>query len=211
MSALAPAMAEMSRVPADLGRFRWAVDRSTASWSNSLYELYGYAAGEAEPSTRLAFAHKHPDDLHGCVDALHAGLLADRLVVHEHRLLDVRGRVRPVVMIARGCRDQRGRVQSVHGFLLALDAPATPAPDDVAEAAAVALTGALRRTFGVGDAAARVLLAARHVPGSSGRGAATTDGSTGRRSQLSGGDLDGGLRRSMADAMFPLEHLQGAV
>jgi hypothetical protein len=197
MSALFAPSTPRGPVPWDHGRFTWEIARGHAVWSDSVYQLHGYEAGEILPSVALAFSHKHPDDLHGCVDALHAGMLMDRLVVHEHRLLDLQGEERRVVMIARGRRDADGRVQTLHGFLLRVGCPELPPLDGAPGRSAAALVGAIRTTFGVSEAAARVLLSSRRSTGS----APTTP-----RTVV---DPGGQLRRSMADAMFPLEHLLG--
>ena len=105
-------------LPLDHGRFRWDVENGTTEWSESVYRLHGHRLGRMVPSAAVALGHKHPDDLHGCIDALHAGMLANRLVVHEHRLVDTAGRVRQALMVARPVCDRAGVVKQLCGFLL---------------------------------------------------------------------------------------------
>jgi hypothetical protein len=201
MTALAPPPIVIDTRPRDHGRFRWEIDRGTAVWSDSVYRLYGYEPGEVVPSPALSLGHKHPDDLHGCVDALHAGMLADRLIVHEHRVVDVRGAVSPVVMVARGSKDVRGHVRTLHGFLL----PLGPLPDRAAQPppapGSLALVRAVRTAFGVSEGAAAALLDFRRP-----LSARRTTPAPGRRPRIEAGSQ---LGRTLADSMFPLDHLVG--
>lgn len=185
-------------VPSDHGRFRWDVRQGTTCWSESVYRLHGYSPHEVVPSAALALGHKHPEDLLACTDALHAAMLADRLVVHEHRLVDAAGDVRQVLMIARPVLDGRGAVQQVCGFLLAVEGGQGelgphPAPG----------VDALERvpaTFDVSPAAARVLHAAQ-------RPIAAWRTPTPWRWSAATAGTDADRRRDLEDVMFPLEHL----
>ena len=165
MTALASVVAPTRLVPPDLGRCCWNLAaRRSVVWSGLVYRLHGYQPGSVTPSVALDLQHKHPDDLHGCVDALHAGMVTGRLVVHEHRLVDADGKMRPVVMVARSVNDGPGRVRQLHGFLLPTDTADTA---DTAGTAprrgrgAAPLIPVLRNAFPVGKPAAHLLLAAR--------------------------------------------------
>jgi hypothetical protein len=190
-----PPAALVHSLPLDGGRFSWDVARGEASWSDSVYRLHGYQPGEVSPSTALTFRHKHPDDLYECVDALHAGMLANLLIVHEHRVVDVTGQVRPVVMVARERRSEDGAVRTVHGMLL----PADGAPGAAGDPA----IATVRAAFGVSEAAARVLVAAgRPLPAW-----------RWPREQGPEGQHQGAARSSMprvlGTELFPMEHLDG--
>ena len=204
MTALAPTTTPRGPLPGDHGRFRWEIERGQAVWSDSVYRLYGYRPGQVVPSSALGLGHKHPDDLPDFVDAVHAGMLADRLIVHEHRVVDVRGAVRRVVMVGRGARDEQGRVQTLYGFVLALRPSDRQEPESTAARASAALVQAVMTAFRVSRAAAEVLadsrrpLTARAVtpaPAANRCPAAIEPGSQ--------------LGRTMADSMFPLYHLAG--
>jgi hypothetical protein len=201
MTALASPPNGTGTQPRDHGRFRWEIHRGTAVWSDSVYRRYGYEPGAVIPSPALGLGHKHPDDLHGCVDALHAGMLANRLIVHEHRVVDVRGAVSPVVMVARGSRDDQGCVRALYGFLLPLSAVPDTTDAPAPERGSVALVRAVRTAFDVDEEAAAVLLEFRR-PLSARRPAATPI----RRPTIERG---GQLGRILADSMFPLDHLIG--
>jgi len=182
----------------DYGRFAWNIARGTAVWSDSVYRLHGYEPGQVAATSALAFQHKHPDDLYACVDALHAGMVEDRLIVHEHRLVDARGEIRPVVLIGRPVRDGRGRVRHLRGFLLPADVQ-TGTGGSTPLLGAGSLTPVLMTAFGVSRPAARAVLRARR-PLTARR---TTQHDLGRGGSRASSDLRGTLE----DSMFPLDHL----
>jgi hypothetical protein len=184
----------------DLGWFGWNIARGTVLWSDSVHRLHGYESGQVIPSSTLTFHHKHREDLYGCVDALHAGMVQNRLVVHEHRLVDVTGQTRTVVMICRPVNDSQGRTRNLRGFLL---------PTDVQHAggagsarAAEPLLPALMAAFDLSEAAARVLCSARR-PLTARRNRQQRDFAV--RWAATGQSHD--PRRTLEDCLFPLEHL----
>jgi hypothetical protein len=187
-------------LPDDHGWFGWNIARGTAVWSSSVHRLHGYRTSQVIPSSTLTFHHKHPDDLYGCVDALHAGMLESRLVVHEHRLVDAYGLVREVVMVCRAVRDDQGRTRNLRGFLLPTDAEARP--DAGGRSGQASLVPVLSSAFDVSERAARVLLLARR-PMTARRSREQRDFAS--RHAASGPALD--LRDTLADSLFPLEHL----
>jgi hypothetical protein len=200
VTALASAATPPFFLPADSGRFSWNIARGIAVWSDSVYRLHGYRPAQVVPSATLAFAHKHADDLHGCVDAVHAGMLANRLIVHEHRILNTGGEVRPVVMIARPVTAGQGRDRQLCGFLLPTNASPNPADDPTRLRGSAPLIPVLMRAFGVSKPTAHVLLAARR-PLAAWR---TPDQEASAHTYTDPGD---NLRRTLEDSMFPLQHL----
>jgi hypothetical protein len=202
MTALATDATATHHLPADLGRFCWDLGRGDATWSDSVYRLHGYQPGQAVPSTALSFRHKLPEDLYGCMDALHAGLLADRLIVHEHRLVDNHGLVRPVVLIARPCGTGHSNAHSLCGFLLPTDFGQSM--DGAAlDGTAAGVIPVLMSTFQVSEPAARVMSAVRlaftlrRTPHH--RALARSQAAT---------DACWDLRHALAVSMFPLHHLR---
>ena len=196
-----PTPALLIPLEGDYGWFGWNIARGTAVWSESVHRLHGYHPGAVAPSSTLTFHHKHPDDLYGCIDALHAAMVGNRLVVHEHRLVDADEQVRSAVMICRPVSDSRGRMRNLRGFLLPTDAEARPVADD-AFAAQAPLAGVLMNAFGVSRRAAHVLIAARR-PMTARRSLQQQDFA---RSYAATGPGDD-LRRTLEDSLFPLEHL----
>jgi hypothetical protein len=188
--------------PVDLGRFCWTIVGGAAVWADSVYQLHGYEPGQIIPSMTLTFDHKHPEDLHGCVDAVHAGMLADRLIVHEHRLIDARGQIQPVVLIARPVKDARGRISDLCGFLLPTNANLPPASDPTSVRGGAALIPLLMNAFQLSSAAAQMLLAARRP-----LTARRTEQQQDLARRYIANHLGSDLRRTFDDSMFPLEHL----
>lgn len=196
MSALA-LVEPLRGVPADRGRFRWHVRLGTTFWSPSVYRLHGYLPGSVVPSAAVALGHKHPDDLLECVDVLHAAMLTNRVIVHEHRIVTTEGEVRQVLMVARPVVDDRGSAEQLCGFLLPVRED-----DGTVDQAAPSIAGALSwlpATFAISSDAAQVLVTAqrptsawRHAPLRPQDVVETT-----RDEQL----------RHLGDRMFPLEHL----
>jgi hypothetical protein len=202
MTALASPAAPIRLFPADLGRFCWTIVRGAAVWSDSVYRLHGYQPGQVIASMALTFDHKHPEDLHGCVDAIHAGMLAGRLIVHEHRLFDARGQVQPVVLIARPVKDALGRVWDLCGFLLPTNSNLGPASDPTCGRGGASLIPLLMDAFQISAAAAQVLLAARRT-----LTARRTPKQQALARAYTGTDHPSDLRGTFEDSMFPLEHL----
>lgn len=186
--------------PADHGWYSWNIARGSAIWSESVYRLHGYQPGQVVATSALTFHHKHPDDLHGCVDALQLGMLTMRLIVNEHRLVDAQQQVRRVVMIARALTDGQGHTRNVHGFLLPVDAGL--ADKHAAHKGSAPLVPVLMNAFQISEAAARVMLGCRR-PLTARRTWQQQDFAQQYRANGSDGDL----RRTLEDGMFPLDHL----
>jgi len=195
MTASAPSTSPFGSFPADLGRFSWNMSRGTTVWSNSVYRLHGYRPGQIIPSPAVAFGHKHPEDLHGCVDAIHAAMHVGGLVIHEHRLVDAGGNVQPVVMVARPVSSGAAHVRQLSGLLLPLHVDLGGSVRGAGPLAAV-----LMDVFGVSELAAHVLLAARR-PLNAWR---SPEQQTFAQTYTGPADT---MRRTLEDTMFPLEHL----
>ncbi len=84
---------------APLGRFTYDPASDRWTWSDELYAVHGFDAGEVVPTTSLAQAHQHPDDRAAiralATDALESGLPRAAL----HRIVDAAGRERHVVVV----------------------------------------------------------------------------------------------------------------
>ena len=195
MTAPAPSTGPLGSFPADLGRFNWNISRGTTVWSNSVYRLHGYRPGQIIPSPAVAFGHKHPKDLHGCVDALHAAMQVGGLVIHEHRLVDAGGNTQPVIMVARPVSNAPAPTRQLFGLLLPLHTDLGGRVRGAGPLAAV-----LMDVFGVSESAAHVLVAARR-PLNAWR---TPEQQTFAQTYTGPADT---LRRTLEDTMFPLEHL----
>jgi len=185
-------------LPRDGGRFSWQLGSGRWDWSDSVFRLHGYDPGAVRPSSTLAFQHKHPDDLHSCVDALHAGIEQDRLVVQEHRLVAADGTVRPVLVVCRPVGDRMGSNRVLRGFLLP-----TSCDHEGSHPAASGLTLMLMTFFAVDQPAAELLAACRRLPSLRRSPQDQVRADAQRTSRAS---MD--TRQLIEDSLFPAEHFQ---
>ncbi len=148
-------------------RFGWDLTSRQWTWSPELCGLFGHTPGTVDASTEQMLGQVHRHDLHGWVDAMHAGMQRHRLVVHEHRIVDRAGLTRPVLLLARPASASGGPVSRVDGIVLPLDEEDQSTLDgDVAPE----LILLVMSVFGLSQAAGRVLI--RHcdpVPSEWGR------------------------------------------
>lgn len=200
MTALSASSPADHPLPDDHGWSAWNIARGSAVWSDSVHRLHGYEPGLLIPSSALTFHHEHPDDRYACIDASHAAMVEDRLVVHEHRLLDAHGQTRSVVMVCRPVSDAQGRMRNFRGFLLPTD-DGLPRHGRPLGDGRAPLTRLFADAFEVSEPAARVLLGVRRPL-------------TARRSQQQQDfarryptTVSSDLRRTLEDSLFPLEHL----
>jgi hypothetical protein len=107
-----------SEGPPSVGYFTYGVADDHWSWSEGMYALHGFTAGEVPPSTQLLLQHQHPDDRGGVYDVLDTAIKAATPFSCYHRIVDRHGRVHPVLMVGRGVRDDRGAVEKLEGFLV---------------------------------------------------------------------------------------------
>jgi len=165
-------------------------------WSDSVYRLHGYEPGAATLTTSLVLGHKHPGDLHGYVDALHAGMVHDRLIVHEHRLVAADGRVQPVLLVARPVQDTLGTTRTLHGFYLS-----TACDHEGGHARPSSSARLLAGEFGLTAPAAELLVRCRRSRTL--RRSPEEQASPAAR-RPTGPSTD--LRRVIEESMFPAEH-----
>lgn len=97
------------------GRFVHDVPQDAWTWSDALFEIFGFLPGEVVPTTALVLSHGHPVD--GC--ALEAvfrhALAAPGPFSRCAHLLDAGGRLRTVVIAGQADADGEGRVERLHG------------------------------------------------------------------------------------------------
>lgn len=100
--------------------FRFWYDSERWEWSPEAAALHGYPAESMTPTTDILAAHKHPEDR-----ASFLGMVAQMRTRHipfssRHRIIDTRGRVHPVAVIAHTIRDDAGQAAGTEGFYLDL-------------------------------------------------------------------------------------------
>jgi PAS domain S-box-containing protein len=97
-------------------RFYFADERW--QWSSEVERIHGYEPGTVTPTTSLVLSHKHPDDRGHVAATLEDILRTHRPFSARHRIIDVRGVTREVVVIGERLQDQRGEVIGTQGFYL---------------------------------------------------------------------------------------------
>ena len=113
--------------PQRAGWFRFYFADQRWEWSEQVQQLHGYEPGSVTPTTELVLSHKHPDD-RGQVAATIDQILNTREAFStRHRIVDVAGQVRHVVVVGDQLHDDQGGVIGTHGFYV--DVSAAPDQD----------------------------------------------------------------------------------
>ncbi|MDL9935268.1 PAS and ANTAR domain-containing protein [Gordonia sp. ABSL1-1] len=101
--------------------FRFYFTDEHWEWSDEAAILHGYQPGEVVPTTDLLTRHKHPED-RARFEGTVAEMLAHRTPFSSrHRIIDTRGKVHSVAVIAKTFADAEGTVIGTEGFYLDLD------------------------------------------------------------------------------------------
>jgi PAS domain S-box-containing protein len=102
--------------PHRAGSFRFLIDGQRWEWSAEVERIHGYGPGEVVPTTELVLSHKHPDDRIQVAATLNEVVQTGQPFSTRHRIVDVEGRVRDVVVVGDRLRDDAGVVIGTHGF-----------------------------------------------------------------------------------------------
>jgi hypothetical protein len=154
--------------PGPTGTFRVDRDSGAWTWSDELYAIYGFDAGEVVPSADLVARHLHPEDRDEVARLLAESMETGSPFSLWHRLVTAQGAVRQVVMLSAGEFDDDGTLLGVSGYVVDLTEPlrlaASREIDDAMEQMARSrpvidqAKGALMLVYAVDDAAAFELL-----------------------------------------------------
>jgi hypothetical protein len=71
--------------------------------------MHGYEPGTVDPTTRLVLSHKHPEDYEQVAATLDEIRRTHEPFSTRHRIIDVGGRTREVVVVADRLRNDAGR------------------------------------------------------------------------------------------------------
>lgn len=83
-----------------VGTFTFDTRTSVWHWDDHMFAIHGFQPGDIVPSTRLMLAHKHPED-RAAFDRLFTRLCTEGgEIVSLHRILDARGKLRKVLLMA---------------------------------------------------------------------------------------------------------------
>jgi PAS domain S-box-containing protein len=102
--------------PQRVGWFCLYFDDERWEWSPEVQRMHGYEPGTAEPTTRLVLSHKHPEDYEQVAATLDEIRRTHEPFSTRHRIIDVHGRTRQVVVVADRLRNDAGEVIGTHGF-----------------------------------------------------------------------------------------------
>lgn len=113
-SPLAQALAggETQRV----GWFRLYFDDERWEWSAEVERMHGYEPGTVQPTTALVLSHKHPEDYEQVAATLDEIRRTHEPFSTRHRIIDVQGRTREVVVVSGHFRSDVGEVIGTEGF-----------------------------------------------------------------------------------------------
>ncbi|WP_240193894.1 MULTISPECIES: PAS and ANTAR domain-containing protein [unclassified Gordonia (in: high G+C Gram-positive bacteria)] len=102
------------------GRFWYYRDDDRWEWSDQLARLHGYESAESvAPTIDLLLAHKHPDDRERVAELIERVRRAGAPFSSEHRIIDRRGSIIPVIVIGDLMHDPGGRRRGTFGFYVA--------------------------------------------------------------------------------------------
>jgi PAS domain S-box-containing protein len=103
-------------VPQLVGWFRFYFDDERWEWSHEVHRMHGYEPGTVDVTTDVVLSHKHPDD-HGQVAATIDEIRRTREPFStRHRIIDVHGKVKYVIVVGDQLIDDHGAVIGTHGF-----------------------------------------------------------------------------------------------
>jgi hypothetical protein len=105
-------------VTGPFGPFTYTVATRSWWWSDGLFQIHGFAPGDVVPTTELLVSHKHPDDLEAAQQVIDRALGAGETFALWHRIVDAKRRVRNVVSVGDGVRDESGALREVRGFMV---------------------------------------------------------------------------------------------
>jgi hypothetical protein len=103
-----------------VGSFRYLRAEDRWEWSDAVAHIHGYAPGQVQPTTALVMSHKHPDDAANVSRLIEAMTGQGRPFSSRHRIIDTRGHIHPVVVIAERLCDGDGAVIGTQGLYVDL-------------------------------------------------------------------------------------------
>src|SRR6476620_2415361 len=77
---------------------RYSFDASGWSWTDALYAIHGFVAGEVVPSSELLLSHQDPDDVAEARETFKAALSSGEPYASYHHLIDAQRRRRTVLV-----------------------------------------------------------------------------------------------------------------
>ncbi len=115
--------------PQRVGWFRFYFADQRWEWSEQVQRMHGYEPGSVTPTTELVLSHKHPDDRGQVAATIDQILNTHKAFSTRHRIIDMAGNVRHIVVVGDQLCDDHNAVIGTHGFYVDV----TPLPDQANE------------------------------------------------------------------------------
>ncbi|GAA4385585.1 PAS and ANTAR domain-containing protein [Tsukamurella soli] len=103
-------------VPQRIGSFRFYFAGERWEWSDEVARIHGYEPGSVRPTTELILGHKHPDDKSEVAAKVQRMLADGSPFSSRHRIIDTRGAVHHIIVIADKMFSDRGELIGSEGF-----------------------------------------------------------------------------------------------
>lgn len=130
------------------GWFRFYFADERWEWSPEVDQIHGYEPGSVTVTTDLVMSHKYPDDrpkMAALVDQVRQTRVP---ISSRHRIIDIHGRTREVVVVGDQLHDDLGEVIGTQGFYLDVTPALEHAISDAVAEIAVN-RGAIEQTKGM--------------------------------------------------------------
>ncbi|MDF0528819.1 PAS and ANTAR domain-containing protein [Tsukamurella sp. 8F] len=95
-----------------VGQFRFYFADDRWEWSDEVAVMHGYEPGTVTPTTELMLRHKHPDDYAAVAENLRNSIDTGSPFSSRHRIVDTRGDVHQMVVVADRMYDDGGVIGS---------------------------------------------------------------------------------------------------
>ncbi|MBF6180233.1 PAS and ANTAR domain-containing protein [Nocardia otitidiscaviarum] len=99
-----------------VGSFRFWYEDQRWEWSDEVAAMYGYAPDTVVPTTDLLLRHKHPEDRAQVASAIARAVENREPFCSRHRVVDVDGTVRHVIVVGDQMVDDEGTVVGSSGY-----------------------------------------------------------------------------------------------
>ncbi|HEX6878647.1 MAG TPA: PAS and ANTAR domain-containing protein [Nocardioidaceae bacterium] len=101
------------------GEFSYDRREQRWEWSEEMYRIHGFVPGEVVPTTALLLRHKEPGAGTVGREQVMGAIESGKPRAFWHRIVDAAGRVRSVVTVWKGIRDEgTGEVVRIQGYMM---------------------------------------------------------------------------------------------
>jgi PAS domain S-box-containing protein len=114
-----------------VGWFRYFFDDDRWEWSAEVARMHGYEVAAMTPTTEVVLSHKHPEDREQIAAVLKRIRANREPFSSRHRIRDLGGHLRHVIVFGNELRDELDRVIGSNGFYVDLTADENARQEDV--------------------------------------------------------------------------------